>query len=151
MSLDGQREFEMALDGLMSALSPAGRRQVGLRLAQVARRANQRRIAANVAPSGAAFAPRLRQKGNKAKRGRMFKGLRQARHLRLVRGGDDVRIEFTGRTGRIAAVHHFGQRDKVTPGGTEVRYTARPLLGFSAADIAAMEDLLLDHIAAGRR
>ncbi|MDR2924999.1 MAG: phage virion morphogenesis protein [Azoarcus sp.] len=60
-------------------------------------------------------------------------------------------LEFGGKAGRIAAVHHFGLRDNVVPGSKEVTYAARPLLGFSRDDLEALENLLLDHVAAGLR
>jgi len=149
--IDGLTEVNLALDGLIAALSPAGRRKLGLRLGRHLRKENMRRIAANISPDGAAFAPRLRQKGQKPKRGRMFKKLRQARHFRITRGPDEIRLGFTGRTGRIAAVHHFGLRDKVSPKGKTHQYAARPLLGFSQADLDALEDLILSHVSTGLR
>ncbi|MDR1463638.1 MAG: phage virion morphogenesis protein [Azoarcus sp.] len=148
--IGGIERINAALDGLIAALSPAGRRKIGLRLAQLARRANQRRIAANITPDGAAFAPRLRQKGKNPKRGKMFKKLRAARHLRIMSGASEITITFRGQTGRVAAVHHFGLRDKVLKNlPHEVKYAARPLLGFSPGDMAAMENLLYEHVANG--
>jgi phage virion morphogenesis protein len=145
--IDGLTEVNTALDGLVSAMSPAGRKKLGLRLGQLLRRENQRRIAANVSPDGGAFAPRLRQKGKKAKSGKMFKKLRQARHIRLIRSANEVRLEFSGQGGRVAAVHHFGLRDKVNKGKKPVHsYAARPLLGFSRQDTEALEMLILSHV-----
>jgi phage virion morphogenesis protein len=149
--IDGLTEVNMALDGLIAALSPAGRKKLGLRLGQLLRRENQRRIAANVSPDGSAFAPRLRQKGKRAKSGKMFKKLRQARHIRIIRGTDEVRLEFSGQGGRVAAIHHFGLRDKVNKKGHMHSYPARPLLGFSRQDTDALEMLILSHVAEALR
>ncbi len=150
--IEGLKEVNMALNGLMAALSPAGRRKIGLKLGQLLRKENQRRIAANVAPDGSAFEPRKPQSGKKNLRTKMFGKLRQSSHIRIKAGSDEVRIEFKSRAGQIAAVHHFGLRDKISDKVKKtVRYPARPLLGFSKDDLEAMEALILDHVAAGLR
>ncbi|MDR1229700.1 MAG: phage virion morphogenesis protein [Azoarcus sp.] len=150
--IEGLTEVDMALDGLAAALSPAGRRKLGLKLGQLLRRENQCRIAANVAPDGTAFAPRLRQKGKKARRGKMFRKLRQSRNMQITRSPDEVKLAFRSHTNRLAVVHHFGLRDKVTPKAKkQTKYAARPLLGFSRADLDAIEMLLLTHVETGLR
>ncbi|MDR3087041.1 MAG: phage virion morphogenesis protein [Azoarcus sp.] len=150
--IDGIEQVDMALDGLIAALSPAGRRKLGLKLGQSVRRANQARIAKNIAPDGTAFAPRAQQKGGKIRCGKMFKKLKAARHMRIERGASEIRLSFQSRAGRIAAVHHFGLRDKVTPKGkVTVKYPARPLLGFSHADLATLDELVFAHFEASLR
>lgn len=60
-------------------------------------------------------------------------------------------VEFTSRAQRIAGVHHYGLRDKVdrrNPLSKEVRYPRRELLGLTAQDIQAVQDILLTHLAA---
>ena len=58
-------------------------------------------------------------------------------------------VGFTGRTERIARVHHFGLRDSVKPGGPEYDYPARPLLGISDDFTKRLQDRLLSHLAGG--
>jgi hypothetical protein len=38
-------------------------------------------------------------------------------------------------------------RDRAKPGGKEVRYARRPLIGFAEAERAMVRDVLLTHLA----
>lgn len=55
---------------------------------------------------------------------------------------EGAEVAFSARAARIAAVHHFGQRDRVRPGGPEVDYPARALLGIGPKERAATLDLV---------
>lgn len=87
----------------------------------------------------------LRSKVGKLRRDFMFKSM--GRHLRARAGGDGIRLGFMGRVARIARVHQFGEKDRVSEGGGEVRYAQRELLGLTDEDRAMIEDMILDHLA----
>ncbi|MDR1853490.1 MAG: phage virion morphogenesis protein [Azoarcus sp.] len=153
VEIEGLEKVERTLQGLMAALSPAARRKLGLRIGQAARRANTIRIGRNVAPDGTPFERRKPQPGRlRRKRGKMFRKLRTIRHLRLARTPDEITLSFEGADAKIARVHHFGLRDRVSEKNkTMVKYPARPLLGLSREDLQAIEAVVLAHLADGMR
>lgn len=55
-------------------------------------------------------------------------------------------VGIVGRAARIAHVHQYGLRDAVRPGGPEVQYPERLLLGFADDDVERVLDLLLEHL-----
>ncbi len=144
--MDGQQELDAALQGLLTQLGAQGRRELARQIATRLRQRNQQRIAAQTAPDGTPFAPRLRTKRGSIRR-RMFSRLRTARWLKARGTADEAVVEFVGYAARIARVHHGGLRDRVRPGGPEHQYAARPLLGLPADDIGLLESLVIDHIA----
>jgi|GEM_PF-259721 len=211
--IEGVTEVNMALDGLIAALSPAGRRKLGLKLGFFARRINIKRIAAGVSPDGTPFVPKKVQKQEAEKRrtflykkkgsdqekyydvtsighdGKVFTGwsntsggirtfvkkkvrtismtpggkknrkpkfrklfqkLRVAKNLRFTVTKDAVTLTFSPEEkARIAAVHHFGLRDKVSTkrkNSPTYTYPKRPLLGFSSKDMDAIKDLIYEHV-----
>lgn len=137
------------LSGLIAKLDPAGRRTLARAVAGMLRASNQKRIAAQQNPDGSAFAPRKNQaraKKGAIKRGAMFKKLRTARFMRMSATANEAVVSITGRAGRIAAAHQFGLRDRVRPGGAEVKYPVRELVGFSGDDVSAIADLVINHL-----
>jgi phage virion morphogenesis protein len=139
------------LDALVAATAPAARRVLAVEIAKRLREANRKRIQQQTDPDGGAFAPRLPQppRWRKKKgrlRTRMFVKLVSARYLKAQATPNVAAVDFTASAGRIARVHHFGLEDQVKP-GLRHRYAARPLLGVSAADRAAITDALLAHLA----
>lgn len=135
---------------LLARLSPAARRGLLRQLATDLRRSQQQRIAAQRAPDGSAYAPRrpqrLRGKIGRIRRRAMFTRLRTARWLRTRSDAVGLSIGFAGRVARIARVHQYGGTDAVRPGGPSADYPARPLLGFSPADLELITDRLLQHL-----
>ena len=141
------------VDGLLLAISPAGRRRVAKSVAIALRRSQQQRIADQRHPDGTPYVPRkirrLRDKSGRIKRGKMFKKLRTARYLRTYPiVADGASVGFTGRVAKIARVHQYGLSDQASLNGPRVRYPERILLGFSAADISLVRRLLLHHLTA---
>ncbi|MDN0081610.1 phage virion morphogenesis protein [Crenobacter sp. SG2305] len=134
-------------DGLLQNLSPAARRQLAREIAQRLRASQQQRIAAQQNPDGSAYAPRLRQKVGKLRKGKMFAKLRTARFLRNTVNDSAAVVGFAGRVDRIARVHQYGLRDRVRPGGPEVDYAQRELLGYTEHDVQMVEDVVLAHLA----
>ncbi len=136
-------ELEKTMQALTHGLAPAQRKNAASKAAKTLRKANARREGQNVDPDGNPFAPRLRDKHGKVRtKAKMFRKLRQARHLKDKATADGFEVGFSSSAdGRIASVHHYGLRDKVTKTSrTEVKYAARRLLGFSQADEEAIMD-----------
>ncbi|WP_223879098.1 phage virion morphogenesis protein [Chitinimonas arctica] len=136
-------------DALLTKLEPAQRRQLAREIALALRRANAQRIAQQVTPEGEPFAPR--KTGNsRDQRGKlrrpMFAKLRTLRFLKTQTTDEAATVGFAGRIGRIAKVHQFGLRDRVTPGGPAVLYPARPLLGVNTDDLAVLKLAILQHL-----
>lgn len=75
----------------------------------------------------------------------MFRGLRTNRYLRAGAGPEEAWVAFVARAERLAKVHHYGLRDRVTRDGPETDYPARELLGFSEGDEARILNRFIDH------
>lgn len=139
---------------ILQGLSPADRRRAALKLGQALRRSNLKRIAANIDPDGTPFAPRKARYDRKGRLrtkagGKMFQGLRYARHWRIDADEDGMELSPASPVAaRMAAVSQFGET--VTVGrlrnGQRIRarYPERRLLGFSKED----EGLALEIAAA---
>lgn len=139
---------------LLAKLQPSEVRALARQIGTELRRSQAQRIAQQQAPDGSAYVPRkaqpakrLRDARGSIRRGAMFKKLRTARHLKVQASEQEAAVGFLGRVARIARVHHEGLRDQVTPGGPEVVYPARELLGFSEADRERILDLVLQRLA----
>jgi phage virion morphogenesis protein len=136
---------------LLARLAPAGRRKVAAAIAVDLRRSQQQRIAAQREPDGAPFVPRKPRKDLRGKRGRikraaMFAKLRTSKWLKARATPDMAEVGFTGRAGRLATVHQYGEVDQVTSDGPRVRYPRRRLLGFGESDRVMIRDRLIDHL-----
>jgi phage virion morphogenesis protein len=160
--MDDLIQLEHWAGALLARLEPPARRRLTRAIALDLRRRQQQRIAAQRNPDGSPFAPRKRQAdpprrkpghGLRSKSGRvrkkaaaMFQRLRTARFLRPQSDAAQAAVGFAGRVARIARVHQYGERDRVSPRGPVVQYPARRLLGLSAADIEHIRQTLLDHL-----
>ena len=147
-------QLETWLEPLIAALSDAERRKLALDVARDLRRENVATMRAQQSPDGEAWAPRkrgLRDQKGQLRKGRraqdMFTKLRGARYLKAKAQGREATVEFMGRAARIAAVHHFGLRDRVKPGGPEYDYPARPLLGITPEFEEKLRDRIINHLA----
>jgi hypothetical protein len=76
----------------------------------------------------------------------MFARLRAARNLKAGADAGSAWVEFTDRASRIARIHHYGLRGLVAPGGPEIRYPQRALIGFSTEDREVMLADLIEYI-----
>lgn len=136
--------FEKWFGHILGGLAPAKRRSALLKLGQAIRRSNIERISANIEPDGGAMEKRkasLSERGRvRTKAGsRMFRRLRLAKAWQIDAGPDEVEIApASAAIDRVAAVHHFGEVDRVgrlRDGRTiRVRYARRRLLGFGEGD-----------------
>ena len=126
---------------LLAQLDPAARRKLTQQIAQDLRRSQQQRIKAQQTPEGIAYTPRKQRKAFKNKQGRikkqkaaMFTKLRTNAHLKTKADANQIEVGFYGRVARIARVHQFGLRDRVSNTGPAITYTKRDLIGFSERD-----------------
>lgn len=143
------KPFNDALAGLIASLTPKARKTLAVTIAKRLRASQQQRIKRQQAPDGTPYAARksqpLRKPKGRIKR-EMFAKLRTARYMKANSSPDEAVVEFAGRVERMARVHHFGLRDRLSVHSKDVRYDERPLLGFGQQDIAIVEDLLFLEI-----
>lgn len=76
----------------------------------------------------------------------MFKKIRSNANLKAGVDPDGLWVGFTGRAARIANVHQYGLKDRVTKDGPEARYPQREILGFSLDERQALLAMLVDHV-----
>lgn len=141
--------FDTRLAGLITALSPQSRKSLAVAVSKRLRANQQQNIKRQQAPDGTPYAPRKTPLRNtKRLRDRaMFSTLRTARYMKAKGSSDDAVVEFVGRVKRMANVHHYGLRDRPSPHSADVKYEARPLLGFSLADIKMIESVIIEQVA----
>ncbi|EKR9381703.1 MULTISPECIES: phage virion morphogenesis protein [Raoultella] len=139
------QEVDAWLDALLAGLKPAARKRMMRELVQQLRRSQQKNIRMQRNPDGTAYEPRrvtARTKQGRIRR-QMFAKLRTAKYLKAVASPDSASVEFEGRVQRIARVHHYGLRDRVSRKGPEVRYSKRRLLGVNDDVMEATMNTLL--------
>jgi len=150
---EGLELLEPWLEAHLAALSPARRAAVARKVGQALRRANTKRIAANVQPDGSSMEKRKRRarlrdrEGKVVKSGRMFPKLRLARSIQIRATPDGVEVGYmNAMIAHTARAHQFGLVDHVgrSPDGKEVRskYPVRMLLGFGPED----RELVIDAV-----
>ena len=148
-ALSGLEQLEARLGGLLSKLEPAARRGLAREIAKGILQSQRKRISSQQNPDGSAYVkrkPQLRQKAGRIRR-QMFSKLRTTRFLKSAVISGNAVVGFIGQVERIARVHQLGLRDRVQKGGRETQYPVRELLGFTEADVAAVQDLVIDHLA----
>lgn len=138
------QEVDAWLDALLAGLKPAARKRMMRELAQQLRRSQQKNIRMQRNPDGTAYEPRrvtARTKQGRIRR-QMFAKLRTTKYLKALASQDAASVEFESRVQRIARVHHYGLRDRVSRKGPKVQYATRRLLGFDHD----MEEQVLDKL-----
>lgn len=154
---DELTRFEQWLTPLIGALSSTERLRLSRELAQQLKRSQARRIAAQLNPDGTPFETRKQQatkqstperaaKRRQGIRATMFNKLRTARFLRSTATAEGLTIGFIGRVARIARVHQYGQTDQTQPGGPNITYPVRQLLGMSQDDALLIREAVLKHL-----
>lgn len=143
------KPFDDALAGLIASLTPKARKALAVTVAKRLRASQQQRIKRQQAPDGTPYAARksqpLRKPKGRIKR-EMFAKLRTARYMKANSSPDGAVVEFAGRVERMAAVHHFGLRDRPNMHSKDVQYDERPLLGFERKNIMIIERLIINMI-----
>ncbi|WP_018606783.1 phage virion morphogenesis protein [Uliginosibacterium gangwonense] len=151
--------LEASLAGLIAHTSDTARRQMARELASKLRTTQAKRIATQQNPDGSPYAPRtsrLAPQGRirakltaRKKRGQMFKKLRTTKYLKVEANPNAATITFKGPVQAMARVHQFGLKDRVSRrlGALTVKYPARQLLGITQAERAAVENIIVEHLA----
>ncbi len=142
------QEVDAWLDALLAELEPAARKRMMRELAQQLRRSQQKNIRMQRNPDGTAYEPRrvtARTKHGRIRR-QMFAKLRTTKYLKAVASQDAASVEFESRVQRIARVHHYGLRDRVSRKGMEVRYAKRRLLGMNHETDMLIQGKLIDYL-----
>jgi phage virion morphogenesis protein len=128
--------IEPFLRPLMDQVEPRQRKRLIEKLMRLARRANAKRMTANVQPDGSAMAPRKpRDTTKRGRKAKMFKRIGKAASLKVRATPDEGELRFVNPlVEHTAAEHHFGLEGFVgkTRKGRVIRtkYQARQLLGF---------------------
>lgn len=115
------------LSALLANLEPAARSRMMRQLAQELRRIQQQNIRMQRNPDGSSYEPRrvtARSKKGRIKR-QMFAKLRTTKYLKTAASADSASVQFEGKVQRIARVHHYGLRDRVSRKGPQIRYAKR--------------------------
>lgn len=146
--MDNLQKVDAWLAALLANLEPAARKRMMLELAQQLRRNQQNNIRLQRNPDGTGYEPRrvtARTKKGRIKR-QMFAKLRTTKYLKTAASADSASVEFAGQVQRIARVHHYGLRDRVSRKGPEVRYTERRLLGITVNDLEMIKSSILGFL-----
>ncbi|HCA3689790.1 phage virion morphogenesis protein [Klebsiella aerogenes] len=136
------------LTALLANLEPAARKRMMRELAQQLRRIQQNNIRLQRNPDGTGYEPRrvtARMKKGRIKR-QMFAKLRTTKYLKTAATADSASVQFAGQVQRIARVHHYGLRDRVSRKGPEVRYAERRLLGLNQKTNDIIQDLIFSWL-----
>lgn len=146
--MDELQKVDAWLAALLANLEPAARKRMMRELAQQLRRNQQNNIRLQRNPDGTGYEPRrvtARTKKGRIKR-QMFAKLRTTKYLKTAATADSASVEFAGQVQRIARVHHYGLRDRVSRRGPEVRYAERRLLGLNDEVKDVIHDTFLDWL-----
>ncbi|EMF0745084.1 phage virion morphogenesis protein [Klebsiella aerogenes] len=143
--MDKLQKVDAWLTALLANLEPAARKRMMRELAQQLRRNQQNNIRLQRNPDGTGYEPRrvtARTKKGRIKR-KMFSKLRTTKYLKTAASADSASVQFDGQVQRIARVHHYGLRDRVSRKGPEVRYAERRLLGIDSEMLSLIQSILL--------
>ncbi|MBK1725713.1 phage virion morphogenesis protein [Halorhodospira neutriphila] len=146
MATDDLQDLVEWADPFLEAMSASERRRLAQRIARGLRQRTRSRIADQENPDGSRYEPRVRQRGGGVRRRAMFRKLRQNKHLKTSADADAAAVGYRGRSARIARVHQYGLRSRVTPQGPWYEYPERKLLGLSREDREWLRDVLQDHL-----
>jgi phage virion morphogenesis protein len=146
--VDNLHKVDEWLAALLANLEPAARQRMMRELAQELRRNQQNNIRLQRNPDGSGFEPRkvtARTKKGRIKR-QMFSKLRTAKYLKTAASAESASVQFAGKVQRIARVHHYGLRDRVSHNGPEVHYASRQLIGINDEAKKVTIDALLSWL-----
>lgn len=138
-------EVDAWLAALLAQLEPAARKKMLREVAHDVRRIQQANITAQRSPDGTEWEPRrvsARSKKGRIRRG-MFAKLKTAKYLKAQANADAAEVAFVPGVQRLARVHHYGLRDRVSRRGPVVIYAERPLLGVNGDVERTVREILL--------
>ncbi len=135
---------------LLAQLDPVALRKLTQQITQDLRRSQQQRIKAQQTPEGIAYTPRKQRKAFKNKQGRikkqktaMLTKLRTNANLKTKADANQIVVGFYG---RVARMHQFGLRDRVSNTEPAITYAKRDLIGFSERDWELIKTSMLKLI-----
>lgn len=146
--MDNLHKVDEWLAALLANLEPATCQRMMRQLAQELRRTQQQNIRRQRNPDGSSYEPRrviARSKKGRIKR-QMFAKLRTTKYLKTAASADSASVQFEGKAQRIACVHHYGLRDRISRKGPEVRYAERRLLGFNDKATLQIKTILSSYL-----
>ncbi|PQK98916.1 phage virion morphogenesis protein [Pantoea ananatis] len=146
--MDNLHEVDAWLDALLAKLEPAERKKMLREVARDVRRIQQANMTAQRAPDGSAWEPRrvsARTKPGRIKR-KMFMKLKTAKYLKIKATGDSAEVAFIPAVQRLARVHHYGLRDRVSKRGIVVKYAERSLLGLNGYSEGVLKSIFLSWL-----
>ncbi len=146
--MDNLHKVDEWLTALLAKLEPTERQRMMRELAQELRRNQQNNIRLQRNPDGSGYEPRkvtARTKKGRIKR-QMFSKLRTAKYLKTAANADSVSVQFEGKVQRIARVHHYGLRDRITKSGPIKKYPERRLLGHTYDTVELVKSIMLDYV-----
>ncbi|QXB23301.1 phage virion morphogenesis protein [Lelliottia amnigena] len=141
--MDNLHKVDEWLAALLANLEPAARQRMMRELAQELRRNQQNNIRLQRNPDGSGYEPRkvtARTKKGRIKR-QMFTKLRTAKYLQTAASAESASVQFAGKVQRIARVHHYGLRDRVSRNGPEALYPKRHLLGINTDAVSITREI----------
>ncbi|MFB2831768.1 phage virion morphogenesis protein [Aeromonas jandaei] len=80
---------------------------------------------------------------------KMFKNIIKDKWFKLKTSPKSATIEFAGAAGHVAAIHHYGEKDRPNPKAKEIRYPERQLLAVTPQDEKDMLDILIEELTKG--
>lgn len=141
-------EVDAWLAALLSQLEPAARKKMLREVARDVRRIQQANITAQRSPDGTAW--ELRRVSARSKKGRirrgMFAKLKTAKYLKAQAGAEAAEVAFVPGVQKLARVHHYGLRDRVSRRGPMVKYAERPLLGITSSTLKLITSIMYKHL-----
>lgn len=140
------RYFYKARDGHMREIEMSSYRNDGDRITGYDKEAKGIRTMLKVGMLRSLPARSSVTAAQKTRAQRMLQRMAAPAQMKMRTTQEGAELSFAGRAERIAAVHHFGLRDKVRPGGQEVDYAARPLLDVGLKERHTVLDLVYQHL-----
>lgn len=147
--MDNLHEVDAWLDALLAKLEPAERKKMLGEVARDVRRIQQGNMTAQRAPDGSAWEPRrvsARTKPGRIKR-KMFVKLKTAKYLKTKATGDCAEVAFVPAVQRLARVHHYGLRDRVSKHSIMIKYKERKLIGLNDINKGLINEILMKWLA----
>jgi phage virion morphogenesis protein len=141
-------EVDAWLAALLSQLEPTARKKMLREVARDVRRIQQANITAQRSPDGTAWEPRrvsARSKKGRIRRG-MFAKLKTTKYLKAKTDADAAEVAFIPGVQKLARVHHYGLRDRVSRRGPMVKYAERLLLGVNTDVRKKIEHILMSWL-----
>lgn len=146
--MDELQKVDAWLAALLANLEPTARSRMLREVARDVRRIQQQNMTAQRAPDGTAWEPRrmtARTKQGRVKR-KMFTKLKTAKFLKATANASQAEVSFTRQVQRIARVHHYGLRDRISKEGSEIRYISRRLLGANDEVLSTVQTILINRL-----